>query len=854
MTRIHVGTLGGLRVEREGREVAELSSQPVRCALLLYVALERDAMREELLGLLWPARHPDRARHSLRQTLYELRRTLGDDWSRSRGERIEISPEVGVDALDFLAATEERRDEAALELFRGPFLEGSDPSVTPEFESWVDGWRSRLARRHREMCRRLSVARWDAGDLEGAVSVARRWVRADPLDDEAQHRLIAFLAGIGRRAEALRQYDTYVELIGRELEVEPLDETKELVEGIRAGEAPSPERGEGDSPPSPESGIPPPPPAPPIGRPASTLGRPAPTAAVPDPPPDPPVPKSASSQGRMRMAGFVGVPVLAAVLLLAFGLRQAGEELTPAPWWEAGAAPATMGIAVLPFESWGPDPDQEYFADGITEDVLTALSRVQDLRVISRTSTMRYKGTGLSSPEISRELGVELLLEGTVRREGDVVRITAQLIDGEADAHLWAEAYDRDVRDVFGVQREIAERIAAALERRLLPGAREGLAAGETDAPDAYDLLLRGRDYLNRPGETDLRKYPLAMDLFRRALEIDPDYARAYAGIAQAFRRHVALPAVPVRRDSILYHARRAIELAPELPEAATELGFGHLFSGEFGPAEDAFRRALAGDPNHPDAMDGMARVAAMGGRLDDAVRWQRRAVAVDPFSVERLWRLGSYLFDLGDLDGAEANLERAVGLAPDHPEASYLRALVHLLRGEESEAGARMAALLDVAGDHPGALFVMAQYQIDRGRYREAEDFMEGSLVAESPAGRNFRALIAHWRGEPERALEHFRETDELLSRWEEAGIPIPPLALLSRRLLTGTPEAALDVIREHWRSGMRWAEDPPRIGIYWLDRHPLVQDLREDPRFEALMSEIRRELDALRSGLSVP
>jgi TolB-like protein/DNA-binding SARP family transcriptional activator/Tfp pilus assembly protein PilF len=849
MRGIHIGTLGGLRVEREGEELDQLSAQPVRCALLLYLALERGATREELLGLLWPERDPERARHSLRQTLYELRRTLGDDWSRARGERIEVSPEVWVDALDFLEAVDEARDEEALDLYRGRFLEGSHPGSTQAFESWVDAWRSRLGRRHREVCRRLAAARSEVADLEGALSVARRWVQADPLDDEAQHRLIALLADTGRRAEALRQYDAYVELIGRELEVEPLDETRELVEGIRAGEGPPPAGDEGDpAPPSqPGEGATPPD----VGTP---LAQPAP---APDQPTRPPADTAssrphASPQPRLGMAGFLGAPLLAAALLLAFLLGRGGEPPDPLPPWEPGAAPSSMGIAVLPFESWSPDPDQEYFADGVTEDILTALSRIQDLRVISRTSVMRFKETTLSSPEIGRELGVDLLLEGTVRREGDVVRITAQLIDAEADAHLWAEAYDREVRDVFGVQREIAERIAAALERRLLPGAREELAAGETPDPDAYDLLLRGREYLNRPGETDLRKYPLAMDFFRRALEIDPEYARAYAGIAQAFRRHVALPAVPVRRDSILYHARRAIELAPELAEAATELGFGHLFSGDLGPAEVAFHRALAADPNQADAMDGMARLAALGGRLDDAIRWRRRAVAVDPFSNQRLWRLGSGLLDLGDLDGAEAAFEQAVRLAPDHPEASYLRALVHLLRGEEAEADARMAALLAVAADHPGAHFVMAEYHAHRGRYREAEDALLRSPVAESPAGRTLRALHAHGLGEHERALELFREPDELLASWEAAGIFIPPAHLLIRQLLTGTPDDALDVIREHWRSGMRWVEDPPRIGIYWLDQDPMVQELRRDPRFEALLTEIRRELDVLRRGLA--
>ncbi len=836
MTRIHVGTLGGLRIVRAGEEVHALSQQPVRCALFLYLALERGATRDELLALLWPERDPERARHSLRQTLYELRRTLGEDWSRTQGERIQVSSGVEIDALTFLQAVDEARDEEALVLYHGPFLQGSHPGTTPAFESWTAAWRSRLARRHRELCRRLSESRATSGDGAGALAVARRWVEADPLDDEGQHRLISLLAEGGRRSEALRQYEVFEELIGRELDVEPLDETKELVERIRAGDAALPEgTGAARAPPdAPYEGTAPPPPPASDAR-AEVSREPAWT--------------------RVRTAGLVAASALAGVLLLALLLRPGGDPSDPSLAVEPQPTPSSIGIAVLPFENWSPNPEQEYFSDGITEDVLTALSRIQDLRVISRTSVMRYKQTTLTSPEIADELGVDHLLEGTVRREGDVVRITAQLIDARADAHLWADAYDREVRevaDVFAVQTEIAERIADALQRRLLPGALEGLAAGETPHPDAYDLFLRGREYLNRPGAGDLRKYPLAMDFFSRALEIDPEYARAWAGVAETFRRHVALPAVPVRRDSILYYAERAMELAPELPEAATELGFGHLFAGELEAAGSAFRRALAADPNQADAMDGMTRLSALEGRLDDAVRWQRRVVEVDPFSTQSLSRLGSYLFDLGDLDGAEASFERAVQLAPDHPEAGYLRAQVHLLRGEHSEADARMAALMAAAGDHPGALFAMAQFEADRGRYREAERFLEQSPVGDSPAGKTFLALLAHRLGETDRARAHLREPDELIRSWEAAGIAVPPHALLVREVLLGTPEGVLTVIRTHWRQGLRWVEDPPRIGIYWLDRDPVVRDLSEDPRFTALMSEIRRELDDLRAALA--
>jgi DNA-binding SARP family transcriptional activator len=235
MTTIRASTLGGLRVERDGREVRDLPAQPVRASLFLYLALERSATRDELLAVLWPERDAERGRHSLNQTLYELRRGLGNDWARTHGERIEVSPAVEVDALDFVAAADAGRDEEALELYRGGFLDGSHPGETPEFEAWLAGWRQRLSRLHRGVCRRLATARAEAGDREGGLAVAREWVERDPLDDEAQHCLIELLAATGRRSEALQQYAAYEDLLARELEVEPLDHTRELVSRIRRG-------------------------------------------------------------------------------------------------------------------------------------------------------------------------------------------------------------------------------------------------------------------------------------------------------------------------------------------------------------------------------------------------------------------------------------------------------------------------------------------------------------------------------------------------------------------------------------------------------------------------------------------
>jgi TolB-like protein/DNA-binding SARP family transcriptional activator/Tfp pilus assembly protein PilF len=829
MTRIRVRTLGGLRVECDGEELRDLPAQPVRAALFLYLALERSATRDELMALFWPERDAGRARHSLSQTLYELRRSLGDGWAESVGERVQVAPSVGVDVLELVAAVEEGRDEAALALYRGAFLAGCHPGGTSAFEEWVDRRRLALGRLYRDLCRRLTDARVAAGELEGALAVAGAWAEADPLDDEAQHRLVELLSRTGRRAEALRQYDAYRELLASELQVEPLDETTELVARIRSGDSAD---GRGWWPARPG----------PLGQAGEGAQAPSPAAAAPSPPP-----ARAGAEAHGWLLGTLAAGTLLGAILLWDGARGVPPVSPP----DAGVRDAARGIAVLPFLNMGSDPEQEYFSDGITEDLLTSLSRIEGLRVISRTSVMRYKGTEAPIPEIARELGVDYVLEGSVRREGNQVRITAQLIDASSDAHLWAEVYDRELTGIFQVQGEIAQRIAGALEQRLSPADRARLQGAGTASLSAYDLLLRGREYLNRPGDGDLRKYPLAVDFFRRALEVDPGYARGYAGLGEAFRRNVVLPAVPVRRDSMLAYARRAVELDPELGEAAAELGFAYLYAGEREGAEAAFRRAIALDPNHAEALEGMARLSAVGGRLDEAARWQRRAVAVDPLSAPRLARLGGYLFDLGELDGARELLERAVVLAPDYPEASYLLAGVHLVRGEEERAEARMRTLVRTAADHAGVHFTVASFEAGRGRYREADARLAGSPAAGAPAVLVFRALVAMRLGDGHRAAELFRGPDAMLAGWERAGLTIPPRARLHRHVLAGDHDGALATVREHWRSGLRWIEDPPHIGVYWLDHDPLMADLRDDPRFRALLAEMRAELDAMRAGL---
>lgn len=834
VNRIRVATLGGLRIELDGAEVRDLPAQPVRGAVFLYLALEREATRDELATLFWGDRDMDRARRSLNQTLYELRLRLGDDWLASSRDRVQVSPSVSVDALDFIAAAEAARDDEALTLYGGAFLEGFHLGGTSAFQTWVDRRRAELGRLHRDLCRRSADARTASGDLAGALAVARRWAETDPLEDEAHHHIIALLAQIGRRNEALQHYDAYRELIARELEIEPLDETKELVARIREG-ASSDVQAQAST-----------------GAAADSLTA-APRNAVDVQTEramrvasEPPASHSAVRRGVRRWAFGSALALVAVVVLVWYNARDARNEVA-----ESGIATLdSRALAVLPFANLSADQERTYFADGMTEDLLTHLSRIGDLRVISRNSAMRYRNSQLPIPRIAAELGVRYIVAGSVRREADQVRVTAQLIDGSNDTQLWAETYDRELSGIFEVQSDIAQRIAEQLQSRLVPVAGARIAAGATPNPAAYDLVLRGREYLNRPGDADVRKYPPAIGFFREALAIDPGYAQAYVGLSRAYRRHVGLP-IQLRQDSALFYAARAVELDPESAEAAAALGTAHLVAREPDAADAALRRALELNPSQLDALAGRARLAATRGRFDEAVRWQQRSVDVDPFSAPMLGLLGSLLLDVGETAGAETAFRRAVELSPDGPAASFMLAQILLMRGRESEAEERMRMLEAAASDHPGTRFLLGRFHAQRGRFEVADTQL--ARAAEALGGGADatvalqRAYVARKMGRERRATDLLAEAEADMVRREQDGNHTPRLRL-QLHALRDEPDLAVETLRQQWAEPGGELLAGPQLGFYWLDRDPLLENLRSDTAFTALLRQMRLELDSMR------
>ena len=370
----------------------------------------------------------------------------------------------------------------------------------------------------------------------------------------------------------------------------------------------------------------------------------------------------------LAMAGLA--LVLATVLATNPGLRR----------WISGGAGARRiaSVAVLPLRDTSGDAKQEYFADGMTEALTADLAQIAALKVISGTSAMQYKGTKKPLRQIARELGVDAVLEGSVARIGNRVRVTSELIDAASDTHIWAKTFERDLQDVLTLQAEVAREVARQVEVELTAAERSRLTEGRRVDPKAYEAYLLGRVFLDSGTEEDMKK---ALEHFTRALEIDKDYAAPYAGIASYY---AVLPfysalspaeVFPKARDA----ARRSLELDPNLAEAHASLAYIHAYyEWDWARAEQEFRRALQLRPSHADVHFSYSRFLAAAGRLDEALAEIRRAEVLDPRSLSLKANTALLSYFRGQYDKALQQLLELQGLDPNAPVVHWGIGLVY--------------------------------------------------------------------------------------------------------------------------------------------------------------------------------
>jgi adenylate cyclase len=412
-----------------------------------------------------------------------------------------------------------------------------------------------------------------------------------------------------------------------------------------------------------------------------------------------------------------------------WGVRREGAaERGPLPERPATRPSAFPSIAVLPFANLGGDPEHEYFADGITEDLITELSRFQEIRVIARNSVMTYKGKPVRVQEVGRDLGVRYVLEGSVRKAGARVRITAQLIDAATGHHLWAERFDRDLADIFEVQDEVTSRIVATLAGKLAESERRRARSGQTENLEAYDCVLRGRELWERFTPETNRE---ARRLYEKAIELDPDYARAYGSLAWTYlvehaERWVGPEDQPLERA--LEIARRGVMVNPASHSNHLALGQVCLSKGLHDEALEALETAVALNPNDADGYVFLAQALNRAGRPDEAIGLVERARRLNPAAPHwYTWNLGIAYYLARRYDDAVTALRRG---RPLGAMAYRWLAASYAQLGREVEAKAAAEEYLKRTPDFSLASHLeMVHFQHTEDREHYAEGLRKAGL-----------------------------------------------------------------------------------------------------------------------------
>jgi TolB-like protein len=483
------------------------------------------------------------------------------------------------------------------------------------------------------------------------------------------------------------------------------------------------------------------------------------------------------------------------VALFFLGRYTAGNLGTPRPNEAATALPA-KSIAILPFDNLSRDPDNAFFTEGVQDEILTRLAKVADLKVIARTSTQKFKSAPENLPDIARQLGALNILEGSVQKANDQVRVNVQLINALTNSHLWAEIYDRKLTDIFAVESDIAKTIADTLQAKLTGSEKQMMTSQPTSDTTAYELYHKGRSlWGKRTGDN----IPKAIAFYEQAIARDPNYALAYAGLASAYILSPFYTGADRREagSKAKEAALKALRLDPNLAEAHAALGKVLFFSEiDLAGATREYKRAIELKPNDADAHHWFSNdsLAALG-QFDEAIAEGKRSVELDPLSIVINADLGETLFYARRFDESVAQLRKTLEIDPTSFYAHY-----------------NLGIALQAKGDLSGAIT----------EYEKAKQLSDNSAVA------TFWAQAKAHAGDKDAARRMLSELDDISKHREVVGY-LRALLYLS---LNDKDEA------------LRWLEQglKERDGsnISWINVDPLLDSLHGDPRFEALVQKV--------------
>jgi len=459
---------------------------------------------------------------------------------------------------------------------------------------------------------------------------------------------------------------------------------------------------------------------------------------------------------------------------------------------------AIRSLAVLPLENLSHDSEQEYFADGMTEALTTEVAQISALKVISRTSVMQYKGTKKSLPQIARELGVDAVVEGAVQRSGDKVGITVQLIYAPSDRHLLAKSYERGLRDVLALQREIAHAIADEIKAKLTPPEKVHLASARSINPEAYDAYLRGRYYQNQRTEEGLKR---SVEYFEQAVAKDQASALAYAGLSDSYSLLGNHGYLSPRQASPKAEAAavKALAMDDTLAEAHTALAFVKTnYDWDFSTAEREFKRAIELNPGYPRAHSWYAAYLNGQGRIDEALAEIKRALELDPLSVYENTNLGWYLHKARRYDQAISQFQMTLEMDPHRLQAHLWLGEAYESKEMYGEAIAEFQRAIGVDGGSPPSLAALAHAYAVSGKRGQALRLLsrlkELELSKQEYVSAYDLAVIYTGMGEKDQALKSLEracdQRDGWIALWLKTDPRLDPLradqrfAILLRRI----------------------------------------------------------------------
>lgn len=820
-------TLGPPRLLADDGEPVALP--PKNLALLVFLVVADPGgfqRRDTLLAVFWPELDLDHGRNALNQAVYQLRRSLGGGAVVSRGkEELGVAGgAIACDAVELLNHLEAGESEAALERYGGPFLEGFHLSGAPEFERWLDATRARI----RSAALRAALERADRAVEEGDAGEADRWLEwardVAPTDERVARRLLRHLDRRGERARAIRVYRKLADRLRDELRLEPSPETRALVEEIRRRSRPYrsirplPERREV----GPES------PPVPVSTPVST--------------PDPGTASGDGADGEERHVSAA---------LVVGGVLAGGAILALVGWFSSapdGPPVRPLTVAVLPCEGGGGSDSAAYFAEGFSAEISTEIFRVPGLRVVSPAVVDRLRGSDAPRRETADSLGIDAVLECSVRRLGDRARVTARLVDGRQERQLWADSYDRRVSDVFALQSDVALAVARALDARLPTAAGSDASGPASPSAEAYDLYLKAAALVNHGQRAE------AVRLLKEVVRLEPDFARAWHKLSVQYAHEVLSRGGDLAwADSGIAAGRRARAADPEVGGGG--LPFNLVAKGRFSEADSLWHAALDEGTIDIGQLNTWAFFETVRGRCDRAFEITGHARRLDPWANTRwgdalAWSCVGEHGRSRDLLQGMIGWNRSMGLPPG-PTTLAMLASLEMKQGTYEAAERRVEQL---EAHHPGnhltrmasakLAYLRGQWEAARRRYAGIHAATPWARDAVTNVSVRARLGTAYLRaGRAERGREMLARAEEEARERIQEGSEHPGLAVE-----LGLVHAA----RGAGEEAVRWLERAVDLGWPWrgqLIRDPAFDDVRHHARYRRVVERLARRQAEMRS-----